>query len=122
MTVIIQILVLLVLAASGYRIWRRLRYFLHVFQLEGYKRHEYFAWLTGIGRRTVLLKEHAAGMVVILAVTVLAAVTAVTGSQSRGQALQFACSRARQLKLSNVRPEPISSLPAISIYRSDLVL
>ena len=53
MIALIQIMAVLVLVASGYRIWRRLRYFLHVLQLEGYKTHEFFSWLkkTGIDQR-----------------------------------------------------------------------
>ncbi|MFV1979918.1 MAG: UDP-N-acetylmuramoyl-tripeptide--D-alanyl-D-alanine ligase [Rhodothermia bacterium] len=65
MTAAIQILVVLVLVASGYRIWRRLRYFMHVFQLEGYKTHEFSSWLTGIGKRTILLKEHVAASILL---------------------------------------------------------
>ncbi len=32
-------------AFAGWRLWRRLRYFLHIFQLEGYKDNEYAHWL-----------------------------------------------------------------------------
>ena len=30
---------------AGWRAWRRLRYFLHLFQLEGYKPNQYLHWL-----------------------------------------------------------------------------
>lgn len=76
MTAVIQILVLLVLVASGYRIWRRLRYFLHVFQLEGYKTSEFFSWLTGLGKGTFLLKEHVAGLVLVFGFFAPAMITA----------------------------------------------
>lgn len=32
-------------AFAGWRVWRRLRYFLHLYQLEGYKANEYDHWL-----------------------------------------------------------------------------
>jgi len=41
------IVVLTVIATlfAGWRAWRRLRYFLHIFQLEGYKPDEYLSWV-----------------------------------------------------------------------------
>lgn len=43
----IVILIFLVIATlfAGWRIWRRLRFFLHTIQLEGYKLNEYRSWL-----------------------------------------------------------------------------
>lgn len=76
MTTLIQILVALVLLASGYRIWRRLRHFLHVFQLEGYKSRQFRGWLSGLGKGTVVLKEHVAGFVIVAALFTLTSVAA----------------------------------------------
>ncbi len=59
----------LVLATSFalWRIGRRTRYFLHVAQLDGYKAHEYAAW---IGARTgthVLRRSHLVGLALVVA-------------------------------------------------------
>ncbi len=60
---------LLVLLASLFAVWRigrRSRYFLHVFQLEGYKPNEYAAWL---GKRTgshILRRSHLVGLALIV--------------------------------------------------------
>lgn len=45
MTIVLWLLAGLATAFAGWRLWRRLRYFLHLFQLEGYKPREYAAWL-----------------------------------------------------------------------------
>ncbi|MDX1548637.1 MAG: UDP-N-acetylmuramoyl-tripeptide--D-alanyl-D-alanine ligase, partial [Rhodothermales bacterium] len=49
---------------AGWRAWRRLRYFLHLFQLEGYKPNQYAGWLRAhpryLGRRS-----HALGAVLL---------------------------------------------------------
>lgn len=62
MTAAIIILTALVIAASGYRAGRRVRYFLHVFQLEGYKTSEFFNWLRERGRSAVFGVNHVAGI------------------------------------------------------------
>lgn len=43
---------------AGWRAWRRLRYFLHVFQLEGYKSNEFRHWLGDRFNRVVLRLSH----------------------------------------------------------------
>lgn len=52
-------------AFAGWRIWRRMRFFLHVLQLDGYKRNEYRAWI----------RQHRGGLIIrlshILALVVL---------------------------------------------------
>ena len=65
MTIWLYILLAAVALMSGYRIWRRLRHFLHVFQLEGYKTAEFRKWLGGRGTRQMFCSEHLAGFVVI---------------------------------------------------------
>jgi UDP-N-acetylmuramoyl-tripeptide--D-alanyl-D-alanine ligase len=59
---------LLVLASlfALWRIGRRGRYFLHVLQLEGYKPHEYAAWLAARTDTHVLRRSHVAGLLLIL--------------------------------------------------------
>lgn len=41
----IYLLVIITALFSGWRAWRRLRYFLHIFQLEGYKPAEFVMWI-----------------------------------------------------------------------------
>jgi UDP-N-acetylmuramoyl-tripeptide--D-alanyl-D-alanine ligase len=63
--VLLFVLAVLVALVAGWRAWRRLRYFLHVFQLEGYKLNEYGTWL---GRRVfpvVAAPSHAAGLALL---------------------------------------------------------
>lgn len=43
--ILIILFAILATLFAGWRIWRRLRFFLHTFQLEGYKLNEYRAWL-----------------------------------------------------------------------------
>src|SRR5690606_38339199 len=68
---LLYVLAVLVALVAGWRTWRRLRYFLHVFQLEGYKLNEYGPWL---GRRlgsVVVAPSHAVGLAVLLLVALL---------------------------------------------------
>ncbi|HYE57797.1 MAG TPA: UDP-N-acetylmuramoyl-tripeptide--D-alanyl-D-alanine ligase, partial [Rhodothermales bacterium] len=60
--------VFLVLASlfALWRIGRRTRYFLHVLQLEGYKPHEYAAWLGARTDSHVLRRSHLAGLILIV--------------------------------------------------------
>lgn len=61
---------LLLLVATGFtawHTWRRLRYFLHVFQLEGYKPHEYFPWLRTHGRKRIGSWQYSLGAGLLLA-------------------------------------------------------
>lgn len=58
---------------AGWRAWRRLRYFLHIFQLEGYKRAEFLAWV-GDRRGTVLFRlshKLAVGQLILVAIGIL---------------------------------------------------
>ena len=62
------LLFLLALVATGFagwRIWRRLRYFLHVFQLEGYKLHEFRPWLRAREDRLLLRRSHQVALVLL---------------------------------------------------------
>lgn len=52
---IIAILAVITTLFAGWRAWRRLRYFLHVFQLEGYKPREFRDWVMA-RRGTVLFR------------------------------------------------------------------
>lgn len=63
----IAFLVLLASAFAGWRAWRRLSYFLHVFQLEGYKRNEYRAWVRERRGRLVFRTSHAIGLSLLAA-------------------------------------------------------
>ena len=58
---------------AGWRIWRRLRYFLHVYQLEGYKTREFFGWLVRRFGSVFLRLSHTFAAVVLIAGALLAA-------------------------------------------------
>ena len=51
---------------AGWRIWRRLRFFLHIFQLEGYKPTEYAGWVRTRMRPLVFRRSHLAGLVLLV--------------------------------------------------------
>ena len=55
---LIYLLVLIATLFAGWRAWRRLRYFLHVFQLEGYKPPEFSHWLARRFGRVVIRLSH----------------------------------------------------------------
>ena len=66
MKIVLLLLLCIVSLVAGWRTWRRLRFFLHIFQLEGYKQNEFRAWL---GRRvfpTVIAPSHIIGAGVLL--------------------------------------------------------
>lgn len=52
---------------AGWRAWRRLRYFLHLFQLEGYKPNQYLRWLGSHIGHVVRLSHKVAAVVLALA-------------------------------------------------------
>ena len=52
-------------AVAGWRAWRRVRHFLHVYQLEGYKPNEFAAWLRTRGAGRILAPSHAVGLVLL---------------------------------------------------------
>ena len=58
-------LAVLASAVAAWRAWRRTRYFLHIFQLEGYKGGEYRAWLAGRGKEKLVAPSHAIGLAVL---------------------------------------------------------
>ena len=65
---LIYLLVLIATLFAGWRVWRRLRYFLHVFQLEGYKPPEFSHWLARrFGRVVIRLSHKLAVLELILA-------------------------------------------------------
>lgn len=78
----------LVAAVAGWRAWRRLRFFLHLFQLEGYKPRAYGAWLRAHATPLVVAPSHGLG----LGLVVLAAVgtTWLAGLALFGWLLAFA--------------------------------
>jgi UDP-N-acetylmuramoyl-tripeptide--D-alanyl-D-alanine ligase len=65
MTILLLILAIPVTLVALWHGWQRLRFFLHMFQLEGYKLNEYSAWLGGRGRRTIATGCHLAGPFVL---------------------------------------------------------
>jgi UDP-N-acetylmuramoyl-tripeptide--D-alanyl-D-alanine ligase len=55
---------------AAWRVWRRLRYFLHIFQLEGYKPNEYRHWLKARFGDAVLRLSHKVALVVLAVATI----------------------------------------------------
>lgn len=74
---VLTVLAALVAAVGGWRAWRRLRYFLHIFQLEGYKLDAYGAWLRPRLTPLVLAPSHAAGAALVALVALAAAPWAI---------------------------------------------
>lgn len=66
MKIVLLLLLCLASLVAGWRSWRRLRYFLHVFQLEGYKLNEFRAWLNRRIFPTVIAPSHIMGAGVLL--------------------------------------------------------
>lgn len=62
--IVVTLLAVWATSFAAWRAWRRLRYFLHVYQLEGYKRNEYAAWLRAHPGR-VFRVSHGVGLVVL---------------------------------------------------------
>ena len=60
--IVLSVFGLLASSVAAWRAWRRLRHFLHVYQLEGYKPNEYAAWLQTRGAARVLAPSHWAGL------------------------------------------------------------
>ncbi len=62
------------LVAAGFAVWRlgrRTGFFLHLLQLEGYKRHEYTGWLRQNGRGLIIRVSHLLGAAILVVAVVL---------------------------------------------------
>lgn len=66
MTSLLYILLIVATGFTGWHTWRRLRYFSHIFQLEGYKTHEFTNWLRSRGRAHLITWRYAAGLLLVL--------------------------------------------------------
>lgn len=64
--ILIYILACITLSFAGWRVWRRLRYFLHVFQLEGYRPSEYLLWLRGRSGHVLFRLSHKLAIVELI--------------------------------------------------------
>lgn len=62
MTGLLYATVILLTLLAGWRTWLRLRYFIHMFQLEGYRRDQMMSWLRGEGRHRLLSSRHGVGL------------------------------------------------------------
>lgn len=70
--IVIGILGLLI--AAGFAVWRLARrtgFFLHLLQLEGYKRHEYTGWIGQNGRGLIIRISHLIGAAVLIVAALL---------------------------------------------------
>jgi UDP-N-acetylmuramoyl-tripeptide--D-alanyl-D-alanine ligase len=56
--IVIVIFALVTTLFAGWRAWRRLRYFLHIFQLEGYKPDEFVRWIRQRAGRILFRLSH----------------------------------------------------------------
>ena len=56
----------LAISFAGWRIWRRTRFFLHLLQLDGYKRNEYRAWIRQNRSGLIIRLSHLLGAAVLL--------------------------------------------------------
>lgn len=65
MTVTLSLLAVIATLFAGWRAMRRVRFFLHIFQLETYKFDRYGRWLADHVRSTVLRPSHAAGAAIL---------------------------------------------------------
>lgn len=64
---LIYVLAVITTLFAGWRVWRRLRYFLHVFQLEGYKAGEYARWTRARAGIVLLRLSHKLAIVELVA-------------------------------------------------------
>lgn len=86
----------LALGFASWRIWRRLRFFLHLLQLEGYKLNEYHDWLKRSGGDLLFRTSHKIGLGLIAVAVIIGMVTTsrfLAGLLLVGWAVAFASSR-----------------------------
>ncbi len=65
MIVLVSLFAVLASGVAAWRAWRRVRHFLHVYQLEGYKPNEAWHWLTTRGRSRLLAPSHGVGLLLL---------------------------------------------------------
>lgn len=77
MTVAIYTILVVAILFAAWRFWRRLRFFLHMFQLEGYKLNEFLEWLETNRDGLIVRTSHQVGLASLLfgAVGILAGQT-----------------------------------------------
>jgi UDP-N-acetylmuramoyl-tripeptide--D-alanyl-D-alanine ligase len=86
----------LALGFASWRIWRRLRFFLHLFQLEGYKLNEYHDWLKRSRGDLLFRTSHRIGLGLIAVAVIIGMATTsrfLAGLLLVGWAVAFASSR-----------------------------
>ena len=66
MTILLTIFILLATVFAGWRVWRRVRFFLHVFQLESYKPPRYLSWILDRGRDRLIRHSHMAAFPLLI--------------------------------------------------------
>lgn len=66
MKIFVLILSLAATAVVVWRAWHRLRHFLHMAQLHGYKPHEFAEWLFDRGRRLIVRPSHFVALLLLL--------------------------------------------------------
>lgn len=67
MKILVLILCTVAVAVVAWRSWHRLRHFLHMAQLHGYKAHEYSEWLVTRGRRLLIRPSHITALLLLAA-------------------------------------------------------
>ena len=64
--ILIYFFAVIATAFAGWRAWRRLRYFLHIFQLEGYKPNQYRHWIRVRRGHVVFRRSHQLAALLLL--------------------------------------------------------
>lgn len=101
---VLLLLLLLALISAGWRLWKRTQFFLHIFQLEGYKQREYAGWITG--RPSLLFRtSHALGAVIwIGALLLLDAAPLLVSSIAAGLWIVAFASARRYMRSEQKKP------------------
>ncbi|MEM1127339.1 MAG: UDP-N-acetylmuramoyl-tripeptide--D-alanyl-D-alanine ligase [Bacteroidota bacterium] len=96
LTLLLYALVTVAVLFAGWRAWRRHRYFLHLFQLEGYKLPAYRRWVSSRWRLVLVRRSHLVGLglLVMAALSFRAGLLAWTaGGVLAGWCVAFASSK-----------------------------
>ncbi len=67
MTIFLFIFAAIASIFAGWRAWRRIRFFLHVYQLESYKPVRYINWLKGRGKSRLIRLSHVVALPLLIA-------------------------------------------------------
>ena len=66
MTILLLIALTVTTIFAGWRAWRRVRFFLHVYQLESYKPRRYLTWIRNRGKDRIIRHSHRVALPVLI--------------------------------------------------------